>query len=275
MLKFFGAALSAAVMVAATPSAATEVIGNLYMGVEGARMDVVSGHAVVNTWAIPPYQWSVAVAGDVRINANCSGCANPSGHQYTLGGVATGVTYGYPGPGIGADPDDSTSNGVSNFLVSFADGGVYKTDRDYTNATLLFTADQDSIGISYQAANNSLWVADWVGTNVTNYTMGGTVLSSFSTGHSENGGLAYNPNDNTLWLVNDNDGILEQYSLGGTLLGNNDLGGAGTGYVLGAEFDLGGGRGGAVPEPATWALMTSGFGLAGAALRRRRSAVAA
>lgn len=32
---------------------------------------------------------------------------------------------------------------------------------------------------------------------------------------------------------------------------------------------------GAVPEPATWALMIGGFGLAGAALRRRRSVVAA
>lgn len=32
---------------------------------------------------------------------------------------------------------------------------------------------------------------------------------------------------------------------------------------------------GAVPEPASWALMISGFGLAGAALRRRRSALAA
>ncbi len=32
---------------------------------------------------------------------------------------------------------------------------------------------------------------------------------------------------------------------------------------------------GAVPEPAAWALMIGGFGLAGAALRRRRSAVAA
>ena len=32
---------------------------------------------------------------------------------------------------------------------------------------------------------------------------------------------------------------------------------------------------GAVPEPATWALMISGFGLAGAALRRRRAVATA
>ena len=36
-----------------------------------------------------------------------------------------------------------------------------------------------------------------------------------------------------------------------------------------------GGTGAAVPEPASWALMISGFGLAGAALRRRRTVVAA
>jgi hypothetical protein len=33
--------------------------------------------------------------------------------------------------------------------------------------------------------------------------------------------------------------------------------------------------GGAVPEPTTWAMMIAGFGLAGAALRRRRAAIAA
>ena len=33
-------------------------------------------------------------------------------------------------------------------------------------------------------------------------------------------------------------------------------------------------KGTAVPEPASWALMLSGFGLAGAALRRRRAVMA-
>lgn len=43
------------------------------------------------------------------------------------------------------------------------------------------------------------------------------------------------------------------------------------------SFDLsgnGGGTPGGVPEPASWALMILGFGLAGAALRQRRAAIA-
>jgi hypothetical protein len=41
-----------------------------------------------------------------------------------------------------------------------------------------------------------------------------------------------------------------------------------------ATFTQAPGGGGAVPEPASWALMISGFGMAGVALRRRRAQVA-
>ncbi|OYU15929.1 MAG: hypothetical protein CFE37_03605 [Alphaproteobacteria bacterium PA4] len=37
----------------------------------------------------------------------------------------------------------------------------------------------------------------------------------------------------------------------------------------------GGGGGGGVPEPASWAMLIAGFGLTGAAMRRRRGAGAA
>ncbi len=44
----------------------------------------------------------------------------------------------------------------------------------------------------------------------------------------------------------------------------------------GGGFTLkGGGGAGGVPEPASWALMVTGFGLVGAAMRRRRTMVAA
>jgi WD40 repeat protein len=45
--------------------------------------------------------------------------------------------------------------------------------------------------------------------------------------------------------------------------------------VLNADTATQGPTDGGVPEPATWGLMLSGFGLAGAALRRRRAALAA
>lgn len=47
------------------------------------------------------------------------------------------------------------------------------------------------------------------------------------------------------------------------------------GYSLVFSQGVGNNPAGAVPEPATWALMISGFGLAGAALRRRRTTVMA
>ena len=41
------------------------------------------------------------------------------------------------------------------------------------------------------------------------------------------------------------------------------------------RFDITAGRGDGVPEPAAWALMLTGFGAAGAMLRRRRATVTA
>ena len=46
----------------------------------------------------------------------------------------------------------------------------------------------------------------------------------------------------------------------------NDIGGGSLGYVI--EY---GGLQAGVPEPASWALMIGGFGLMGAAMRRRRT----
>lgn len=66
----------------------------------------------------------------------------------------------------------------------------------------------------------------------------------------------------TLWIANDND------FLPGTAGGNNF-------YVFGfTDGDLPGflaQQFGAVPEPATWAMMVMGFGLVGGAMRRRRT----
>ena len=57
--------------------------------------------------------------------------------------------------------------------------------------------------------------------------------------------------------------------------GSGGAGGGGAGGGGGGSGGLGGGGLGAVPEPASWALMITGFSLAGAMLRRRRFALAA
>ena len=44
-------------------------------------------------------------------------------------------------------------------------------------------------------------------------------------------------------------------------------------YAVGTRIDVVGGDGGAVPEPATWAMMIAGFGLVGGSLRRRSAAL--
>jgi hypothetical protein len=67
--------------------------------------------------------------------------------------------------------------------------------------------------------------------------------------------------DDQQYVVTLNTGVYKEFWFGN----NND---AADGYRLDAISI------GAVPEPATWALMISGFGMAGATLRRRRLAVA-
>jgi hypothetical protein len=71
---------------------------------------------------------------------------------------------------------------------------------------------------------------------------------------------------NPVTSVDFNNFIIRYQSITGSRLGDSGIG-------LGTNdggFDPGGGE---VPEPATWAMLLSGFGLVGMASRRRRSAV--
>lgn len=68
---------------------------------------------------------------------------------------------------------------------------------------------------------------------------------------------------------------MDTNTLSGTCAGGGDYGSGRNDFGSHGFSGSGGSGGGAVPEPSAWALMLGGFGLAGAALRRRRTAVTA
>lgn len=237
----------------------------LYLTIWGGNIGyivVVQGNSVINYipdfYAGPTYgniEYPIAVSGDVRTTGLCCGIA---GGQYTLGGTPTGTTYVLPG---GMYALDSTTDGTHNYLVDGANSNVYQTARDYTNPVLLFTSSGVNMGITYDPANHSLWISGWDNTMVTDYSMNGTVISSFSTGKYVNGALAYEQATNTLWLVDVNDTeSLQQYSTTGQWLSSGPI----VGPALGGEFNFT-----PVPEPGTLIMFGSAvLGLAGF-LRRK------
>ncbi len=228
----------------------------------GNSIVVVQGNGVINSFAEaygPPDEVPIAVWGDVRTAGAFPGW---HGGQYSLTGTPSGTVY--PMTSIASSAYDSTTDGSHNFLVDYSYGFVYQTARDFTNAVPLFTAGGlYNLGITYDKTNNSLWISEWGGTTVTDYSLSGTVISSFDTGHYFNGALAMDPATHTLWLVDDENTFeLEQYSTAGALLSTGPY----VGYALGGEFDMGGTP---TPEPGTLILFGPGIvGLAGLVRRK-------
>jgi len=106
------------------------------------------------------------------------------------------------------------------------------------------------VGSLFNAASPSAGLYSSLGT--------GTILGSFglTPGQSYGSPLTFNLNSTALGLLNKD--ILAgdtQFAISGTVLGQV-------------------GSTGGVPEPATWALMIGGFGLAGVALRRKKAVLA-
>ena len=258
---FFALLVLAAAAVWRTSAANAQTsVYYLTAGDDGVNFAFQNG-AAINSWSQQTNEYPIAVTDTVRTLGPNSG---DSGSQYTLGGTFTGTTYTNSAPS--GDFYDGTSDGTSNYSVDFDTGNVYRFNADWSGATLLFTAVGDDLGITYDPSNSSLWVQNYSDGGVTDFSLDGTVLGSFSTGLSDTGSLARDPADGTFWCTSqDSTGTLYQFNSSGTQLSSfTDPTAAGLNF-LGGEFVE-------VPEPSTWAALLSGGLVLAVAVRVRRRA---
>ena len=238
----------------------------LYLSTQTTILAVdTSTGAILNEWNQQYGGEDITVSDSIRTIGPKTG---DPGAEYTLAGVATGVTYSNPMPlDIGNHSTlalgGGTSDGTHNYIFDYFSGTVFQTNLDFTNPVALFGAGSTAVvsDISYDPENHSLWITYSDGSSVYDYDLSGNVLSNITTTFtaSGNGMVAFDPLDGTLWV--DTSSGLQQFTTTGTPLGTINRSG-----FSGGEFAE------PVPEPSPLVLLAAGIlGLAGL---RARQAVA-
>lgn len=158
------------------------------------------------------------------------------------------TSYSESGATITADGQEilttGTPNGTNGILANGAPRAVFRADfASVASAVSVdlgdFNSDADEIFIEAYNSTNML-----LGTSVLLLSASDSVMHTLSANFANTSYVLFGARDP---------------SLNGSSIFADNL-----------TFDLGG----AIPEPATWAMMIAGFGLAGGALRRRSSRLA-
>ena len=254
-------------------------LSELYLTVGETNLAGIQGTTVLFNVAQSPtgqFQSPLAVNSTVRTIGDSSG---ETGREYTLTGTSMGTSYSQPAVLGGDSVYDGTSDGSWNYVWDYDTGTAYKFGLDWSGGTSLFsigTSAGNRMGIAHDRSNNSLWVSGYYGTAgtlISNFSLTGTLLSSFNVPHLLNAALALDPADGTLWLnsvgvATSSTTTLEQFarSLAGSFGGtesplSTQVYGV-NGFTFGGDFQ-------SVPEPTTWVMLLGGLGLLGCVQRFR------
>lgn len=212
---------------------------------------VVQGAGVAATWATTNSEYPLIVLGTVRTTSASPGGV---GGGYTLAGVPTGATYTN---GLGENMYDAATDGAYVYTVNWGTGDVTRLDLTWSNPQILFhpVAADPALAITYDPTNNSLWIGGWTTGTIANYSLAGTLLSSFTVPYAELTCLAMDYTDNTLWFGSQaTQGTFYQYSRTGTSLGTQVYPALAGQNTLGGEFPSQ-----AAPVAAIPALGTAGL----------------
>jgi len=269
-----------------------------YNSLTTGQIYVVQGTSVVNTFggaygpggcsAASFCESNLAVTSVVSTNWFGTAYGTPgTAGQYTLGGTPTGTSWTNTPPPAGEFNNefyDGTSDGAHNYTVEFFGQGasgaitenVIATNLNWQNPVVLFSvqsapgASGQWLGITYDPANNSLWLSGWGTGTLADYSLTGALLSSFTTSALYMSALGFDPADGTLWFSNDATNELLQYSTSGTLLQDGILSGLPGGYYLAGDFAEASSSSVPVPEPTSLILFGSGLLALSAVSRRKR-----
>jgi len=258
--RMFAVALLSGVFLNASAQASILYLAN-GDGAQLHRIDLDTGTylGASTTYSLA---YPIAVVDTVRLGHR----DNSAGAEYDLDGNATGVTWAAGSP-ISQLLDGTTDGSTYNYAVGCCgSNAVYRFDRFWGNAELLFSIATGGSGITYDSVNNTLWVQNFTG-SIEQYDLVGNLISTIAaSGDLGTRALAYDSTSDSFWSFVGGD-TLTNFDRSGTLLRTLVVEGLNGGNAFGGEIMMGSS---AVPEPSTFALAF--FGVAGLVIYRRRKA---